>query len=297
MGTERNSTHTVVVRTENRGIRVVIGALVLYMWLRWWWTGSLFASVASAVPSEVQDGQFGSVTGTLLPIAVDLLGFVGSLVISVGGFGWRAIWDLISGILETIGLFSKQEAATQAAVDAATESATVSAASHAGAAAWPDFKPVQTYSKPIPKRRVDLDKVAAALQSQDTELDDLDTLVRKLSERLNRLNEHADAVDKVLNVQTEINEATRKELAGIPERLETFDRRLELAASRDLEFMRGEVVKSLNTRYLPLESKVDDLAKLLIERIEALEQTTIKKPPTRKATRQAPAKRSTKAKA
>lgn len=251
MGTDRDSTHTVVVRTENRGIRVVVGAAVLYFWLRWWWTGSLFTSVASAVPPQVNEGEFGSVTGTLLPIAVDLLGFVGSIVISIGGLGWRVVWGFVSGILETIGLFAKQKAATQAAVDAATQSATVSAASHAGAAIWRGSKfesiePVQTYSKPIPKRRVDLDKVAAALQSQDTELDDLDRLVSELHKRIdghaNRLSEIEATGNSNLLAQTEINEA-------------------------------------------------------IDERVLALEQSTIKRPPTRKATRQAPAKRSTKAKA
>lgn len=247
MGTDRDSTHTVVVRTENRGIRVVVGAAVLYLWLRWWWTGSLFASVASAVPPQVNEGEFGSVTGTLLPIAVDLLGFVGSIVISIGGLGWRVVWDFVSGILETIGLFTKQKAATQAAVDAATESATIPAATHAGSAAWPErLTPVQTYSRPIPQRRVDLDKVAAALQSQDTELDDLDRLVNELRKRLdghaNRLTEIEATGNSNLLAQAEINEA-------------------------------------------------------IDERVLALEQSTIKRPPTRKATRQAPAKRSTKAKA
>lgn len=191
MGTDRNSTHTVVVKTENRGIRVVVGALVLYMWLRWWWTGSLFASVASAMPADVQDGQFGSVTGTLLPIAVDLLGFVGSLVISVLSLGWRAVWDVFSGVLETFGLWRKQDAATHAAVDAATQSATNSAAKNAGAVIWPGEKAASNY---VAKRRVDLDKVAAAIQSQDTELDDLDKLVSDLQERLAKFESTVPAV-------------------------------------------------------------------------------------------------------
>ncbi len=52
MGSDRDSTHTVVLKSENRGIAVVAGALILCVWLRLWWTGSLFAAVAMRHTAE-----------------------------------------------------------------------------------------------------------------------------------------------------------------------------------------------------------------------------------------------------
>ncbi len=82
--------------------------------------------------------------------------------------------------------------------------------------------------------------MAAALESQDTELDDLDKRIA--------------AIGDVLNDQTVINAANRSQFIDLT----------EANAS-------------------------------LLARIEALEQSTIKRPPTRKVTRQAkPTKQATK---
>ncbi|MCC6511509.1 MAG: hypothetical protein IT423_20585 [Pirellulaceae bacterium] len=249
MASDRNSTLTIVTRSENKGIRVVVGALILFVWLRWWWTGSLFAAAANAMPPSVNEGQFGSVTGTLLPIVIDLLGFAGSIAITGLSIGWGILWDLISGVLETIGVYSKRRSAANSASNAAVEAATSSAAASAG-------YDLATSQSPVRGRRpVDLDKVANAILAHDDRLVAADQGFQAVNRRLRLLEEPSP---------------TASEVARLNDRLD------------GMRSMFDEASKSFDQ---------------ITERLYALEQSAIKKPSTRKATRQVPAKRSTKAKA
>ena len=179
MASALDSTHTVVVKTENRGLRVVIGLVAVLLWARWWWTGALLAAVAFAVPHPPESEGFNSITGTLLPIAVDMLWFVGSVVIFALTKSAAIVWDVIAGVFETFKLYSDRRAAVEAAKQAATKAGTDAGLTNAGAIAGTEaVQAAEVEAKqaaaaavatPAP-RSIDLNKVAAALIDHEKRL-------------------------------------------------------------------------------------------------------------------------------
>lgn len=64
------NTQTVYVKSDNKGLAILIGLVVSVVWFRYWWLGSLHAAL---FPHFSQDGeQFGSATGS---IASDKINF------------------------------------------------------------------------------------------------------------------------------------------------------------------------------------------------------------------------------
>ena len=179
-----NSTHTIVVKSENRGIRVVIGGLAVFLLTLWWWTGSLAGMVAFFVPvARVEAGEFGSVTGELLKIAIDLLWFAGSSVITVFSLGKVALVDIVSGVFETFGYYSARRKAEvkakQAAIEAAQEAAGINAgviATTIGVSAA-----VDQASKAV--RALDPNKVSQAIDEHDNTLAEIDRRLLGLEQR------------------------------------------------------------------------------------------------------------------
>lgn len=220
MASALDSTHTVVVKSENRGLGVVVGGLAIFLWGLWWWTGSLAGVVAFFVPASVKEGEYGSVTGTVLPIAIDLLWFIGSVIIFAVSKCWAVIYDVLAGVFETVKLYASrskaEKIATTAAVNAATEAASVAAGATSGAVAMtaaasgPAWVQVAQEASPeplahasAPQRTVSLEKVGAAVLELDTRLASLErdsaaraaeilTLSDRAGEQATQLEVHAD---------------------------------------------------------------------------------------------------------
>lgn len=208
----RSSTHVVVVKSENRGIRVVVGCLALFLWACWWWTGSLAGIVAIFIPvARVKAGEFGSVTGTLLPIFIDLMWFLGSVLITVLSWGKGLIWDVVLGIFETIGMYSKRRAAENAATDAAVDSATISAAEAAGDAAGEasGYKPRPISREP---RSFDLDKVGAVVIDHEAKLGQVRSELEVTGKLLSGFNDRILALEN--SSATRLAPAKRKRSAA-----------------------------------------------------------------------------------
>lgn len=131
-----NTTHTVVVKKQNRGLGFLAGMIAIFLLVRWWLTGDLvnFASACSSAGTGEGDG-FSSVTGTVLPLVIEIIVGLGVFLIAVGSSVWSIVWDMISGVMQMGRELHSTRSAESSASDSAMRSATDTAASQAGSTA------------------------------------------------------------------------------------------------------------------------------------------------------------------
>jgi hypothetical protein len=127
-----NSTHTVIIQKDQRGLKFLIGLSALFLLIRWMLTGKvLMLSEAFSTPG----GGMGSITGVLFPIGIDLIVMTGGILLAVFSGVWAVAWDVISGVIEMIKIRNAKSQAINAAVEAATGAGTLQAAANSGAIA------------------------------------------------------------------------------------------------------------------------------------------------------------------
>lgn len=148
-----DTTHTVYVKSENKGLRVLVGAVILFIWARYWWYGSLYEAL---LPHYEQTEQLKSATGTVLQLAVDLLWGIGSVVIGILSMGKWVLTDVFTGIAEFWRRRSIDRQAEKEATSAAITSATATATSQAS------------------QRAIDQAKLVAVLESHESRLTSLE---------------------------------------------------------------------------------------------------------------------------
>lgn len=208
-----DSTHTVVVKSENRGLRVVIGLLAVILLTKWCLTGSLLFAFESIMPPE--DGserELRSVTGALLPIAIDILWFIGSVIIFAATNLWAVLWDVTSGIFETFRHYSARRAAVDAAKKAATEAGSDAAETNAGAiASTAALEAAGTQAKASqPRRVVDIDKLAEAVIDHDRRLGSLELRIESMQGTLSDVDSEVLTVRaRVETLETALAESTK----------------------------------------------------------------------------------------
>ena len=255
-----NSTHTIVVKSENRGIRVVIGGLAVFLLTLWWWTGSLAAVVAFFVPAaaRVEAGEFGSVTGELLKIAIDLLWFAGSSVITVLSLGKVALVDIVSGIFETFGYYSARRKAEGKAKQAAIEAAQEAAGINAGVIATTIGVSATVEQASEAVLALDPKKVSRVIDEHDNTLAEIDRRLLELEQRnteqmreivmesltgpIVTLERQIDDHESTLKIDYEKFAAFDKALSSLNERLTAFE-----AKSTEATGPSAEAATSSNT--------------------------------------------------
>lgn len=128
-----NTTHTVRIIQDNRGVKFLLGAVAIFLLVRWWLTGSLlhvFEAVRYVDPETDVANAAGSIADTLVPIGLDMVIAIGGIMLGLGTGIWQIAWDSIRAGLKylhanqtatAIGMASGVNAATVAATTAATK--------------------------------------------------------------------------------------------------------------------------------------------------------------------------------
>lgn len=163
-----NSTHSVVISRENRGVKFLVGCVAIFLLVKWLLTGQLFEAVAFAAQPKTEDGKTGSVSGFVIPLVFDLIIGLGGIVIALGTGVWAIVWDLFIGVRESIQLWRGTAQATLVATDQAIDSAVEQAKQAAVAPVarstsdpmekvFGNFKKIQTRFETLEKRVDKLD--------------------------------------------------------------------------------------------------------------------------------------------
>lgn len=131
-----DTVHTVQIKNPpSATLRFIVGVAILYaVWnQRALVAGWIFRSFRGESPEGME-----SITGIVLPLAIDAIIAVGGFGVFIATFGWGIFADIVSGIYATIANWStKQQIAARVAdaVGAASRAATSAAGIGAGAGA------------------------------------------------------------------------------------------------------------------------------------------------------------------
>lgn len=165
-----DSTHTIQIKQQNRGVAFLVGCVAIYLLLRWLVTGHLLslAMLSWFKLSGDEEGlsSYGSVSAVAIPIIVDLVIGLGTIVIALGSGVWSIAWDLLSGVFQMVAQWRAKQAALNKATEVALDAAGVATGAAAGAAV---AKQTATAVRKA-KDGVDLGALKAFLQKIDERL-------------------------------------------------------------------------------------------------------------------------------
>lgn len=137
-----STTHRITIaEPPNRAFRFLIGCAILYaVWrCRDLLTDFLTFRILNAFDASPAAMESTTVTGTVLPLFIELVIGLGGVGIFVFSLGWSVVVDLFAGAVATVAAFRQRmtatEAATNAATTAAAQVANYAAGNAAGAAA------------------------------------------------------------------------------------------------------------------------------------------------------------------
>lgn len=173
----QNTTHTVIVKQQNRGFAFLVGIVTIFLLFRWWLTGSLFSAIDFGFRSAQGESEgLGSVTGVVLPIAVDIAIAIGGLMVAVFSGLWYTVFDLASGLFEYFQTMRATSSATKTAINQATGAA----GSAAGVTSVVAAVESAMESSPIEKLSQD-DRIKADVKTIARRLQDAEATIAKLN--------------------------------------------------------------------------------------------------------------------
>lgn len=163
-----DSTHTVLVKTENKGLRILVGLICVIIWARWWWFGSLYEAfipqyAQTHAPGQVNNAA-GNATATLLQLGVDLLWGIGTIVIGVLSMGKAMLTDIVEGLAQFVRGTRDAPNVVKAVKSEATTTATLEAS----------------------RRAIDGAKLSAVLESHESRITALESPARPAYKRTTR---------------------------------------------------------------------------------------------------------------
>jgi hypothetical protein len=126
-----STTHTVqIAEPPNRALRFLIGCAILYAL---WRCRDLIADfltfrILNAFDANPQTLEATTVTGTVLPLLIELIIGLGGVGVFVFSLGWSVVVDLFAGGVATIAAFRARMTGQQIATAAATMAAKTTAA-------------------------------------------------------------------------------------------------------------------------------------------------------------------------
>ena len=192
-----DTTHTVKIQRQNRGIGFLIGSVVIFLLIRWTLSGQIL-SLSRSLPCNSCDG-FSSVTGAVLPIVIDLVVFTGITAIAISRGIWAVVWDLISGVVSTSRELAGTRRAESAAARSAIESAATSAGGNAGGQAAESAKssiPKMTTSQAVKNLNSRVKRLEAEVfPPPESEIEPDSTLITdRLKEKIERLEQEIESL-------------------------------------------------------------------------------------------------------
>ncbi len=126
-----NSTHTIQIKQENRGVRFLVGLVSAVVLIRWWITGSLLGrcDVCRQSRASKRNGvRFWCLDSDHLRYCDRLRWNRDRRWLGA----WYVIWDLIQGSIEAIRIWRGKKAAIATATETALQAAGVAAGAVAG---------------------------------------------------------------------------------------------------------------------------------------------------------------------
>lgn len=180
-----NTTHTVIVKQQNRGLAFLIGLVSLFLLFRWFVTGNLLRAIEFGVQPASDDGV-GSITGAILPLAVDIVIAIGTVLLAAGTGVWAVAWDIVSGVVEYFRNSRATGAATRSAIANATAaaSATAGVASVVTAVEGASIASTQASQQPQAKPKTDAQKIQDALRILYGKMESIEKSVAELREKV-----------------------------------------------------------------------------------------------------------------
>lgn len=133
-----STTHTVnIIEPPNRAFRFLIGCAILYaLWrCRDLISDFLTFRILNAFDATPDAMAATTVTGTVLPLLIELIIGLGGVGVFVFSLGWSVVVDLFAGAVATIAAFRARMTGQQIATAAATMAANTNAANVAVATA------------------------------------------------------------------------------------------------------------------------------------------------------------------
>lgn len=132
-----STTHRITItEPPNRAFRFLMGCAILYAV---WRCRDLIAEfltfrILNAFDASPAAMESTTVTGTVLPLLIELVIGLGGVGIFVFSLGWSVVVDLFAGAVATVAAFRQRMTATNAATAAANQAANVAAMVAAGTA-------------------------------------------------------------------------------------------------------------------------------------------------------------------
>lgn len=146
---------------DNRGIKFLLGCVLIFLLIKWAWTGSLmhvFEAVRGVGPDDDVASAGNAIVDSLFPIVVDLVMAMGGVGLSIA----LGIWDVVWSLIQTAILYGTPK--TTPAVEPVAGSASV---------AVPASQPAA--SAGASEKKISLSKLIATLESLDSRLSVLES--------------------------------------------------------------------------------------------------------------------------